>query len=149
MVNFYRLHVPRLLDIMQPVTILFLNKGTIKETSELRQAFHEAKEAIQQKINLAAFDPARPKFLITDASDVAWGALVTHDFDENPLSWLSKTLSPAEQKWPANECELFSVVSALRRYPELFAGRWVTILTDNKTLTSWASNMLSSNGLCK
>ena len=87
--------------------------------------------------------------LITDASDVAWGALVTHDLNEIPLAWLSKTLSPAEQKWPANERELFAVVSALRRYPELFAGRWVTVLTDNKTLTSWSNITLSSNRLCK
>ena len=149
MVNFYRLHVPRLSDIMKPVTSLFAKKGSIKETPELRQAFNKAKEAIQRKINLAAFDPARPVFLITDASDVAWGALVTHDQNEIPLAWLSKTLSPAKQKWPANERELFAVVSALRRYPELFAGRWVTVLTDIATLTSWANITLSSNRLCK
>ena len=149
MVNFYLLYVSRLSDIMKPVTSLFSKKGTIKETSELRQAFNEATEAIQQKINLAAFDPARPVFLIADASDVAWGALGTHDLGEIPLAWLSKRLSPAEQKWPANKQELFAVVSALRRYPELFAGRCVTILTDNKTLTSWASITLSSNLLFK
>ena len=104
---------------------------------------------MNQKINPVAFDPARTVFLITDASDVAWGALVTHHLHEIPLAWLSKTLSPAEQKWPANERELFAVVSALRCYPELFAGRWVTILTDNKTLTSRANITLSSNRLCK
>ena len=149
MVNFYRLHVPRLSEIIKPVTSLFSRKGSVKETTELRQAFNDAKEAIKQKINLAAFNPARPVFLITDASDVAWGALVTHDLHEIPLAWLSKTLSPAEQKWPANERELFAVVSALRRCPELFAGRWTTVLTDNKTLTSWANITLSSNRLCK
>ena len=149
MVNFYRLHVPRLSDIMKPVTSLFSKKGAIKETPELRQAFNEAKEAIKQRISLAAFDPARRVFLITDASDVAWGALATHDRHEIPLAWLSKKLSPAEQKWPANERELFAVVSALLRYPELFAGRWVTVLTDNATLTSWANIPLSSNRLCK
>ena len=149
MVNFYRLHVPRLSDVMKPVTSLFSKKGTIKETTELRQAYNNAKEEIKQKINLAVFDPARPVFLIGDASDVAWGALVTHSLHEIPLAGLSKTLSPAEQKWPANERELFAVVSALRHYPEVFAGRWVTILTDSKTLTSWANITLSSNRLCK
>ena len=149
MLNFYCLYVPWLSDIMKPVTSLFSRKGNVKETPELRQAFNDAKEAISQKINLAAFDPARPVFLITDASDMAWGALVTHDLHEIPLAWLPKTLSPAEQKWPANERELFAVVSTLRDYPELFAGRWVTVLTDNKTLTSWANITLSSNRLCK
>ena len=134
---------------MKPVTILFAKKGKVTETPELRKAFKQAKAAIRAKINLAAFNPARPVLLITDASDVAWGGLVTHDQNEIPLAWLSKTLSPAEQKWPANERELFAVVSALRRYPELFAGRWVTILTDNTTLTSWANITLSSNRLCK
>ena len=149
MLNFYRLHIPHLSDIMKPVTGLFSRKGRVAETPELREAFNRAKEAIQEKINLTAFDPAKPVFLITDASDVAWGALVTHDKKGIPLAWLSKTLSPAEQKWPANERELFAVVSALRRYPELFAGRWVTILTDNTTLTSWANITLCSNRLCK
>ena len=112
-VNLYRLHVPQLSDMMNPVTRLFSKKGSIKETPKLRQAFNSAKEAIEQKVNLAAFDPARPVFLITDSSDVAWGALVTHDQNEIPLAWLSKTLSPAEQKWLAKERELFAVVSAL------------------------------------
>lgn len=149
MVNFYRLHVPRLSEIIKPVTGLFSKKGKVAETPELREACNRAKEAIREKVDLAAFDPAKPVFLITDASDVAWGALVTHDREGIPLAWLSKMLSPAEQKWPANERELFAVVSALRRYPELFAGRWVTVLTDNTTLTSWANITLSSNGLCK
>ena len=149
MLNFYRLHVPRLSDIMKPVTGLFSKKGKVAETPELREAFNRAKEAIREKVNLAAFDPANPVFLITDASDIAWGALVTHDKAGVPLAWLSKTLSSAEQKWPANERELFAVVSALRRYPELFAGRWVTVLTDKATLTSWANITLSSNQLCK
>lgn len=149
MINFYGLHVPWLSDIMKHVTSLFAKKRSIKETPELRKAFNEAKEAIGRKINLAAFDPAKPVFLITDASDVAWGALVTHDRNEIPLAWLSKTLSPAEQKLPANEGELFAVVSALQRYRELFARRWVTLLTDNATLTSWTNITLSSNRLCK
>ena len=46
MVNFYRLHVPRLSDITKPVTSLFAKKGTVKETPELRRAFNEAKDAI-------------------------------------------------------------------------------------------------------
>ena len=93
MVNFYRLRVPRLSDITKPVTSLFAKKGIVKETPGLRRAFNEAKDAIKKRINLAAFDPARPVILITDASDVAWGALVTHDRNEIPLAWLSKTLS--------------------------------------------------------
>ena len=149
MVNFYRLHVPRLSDIMNPVTALFPKKGKINETPELRQGFNSAKEGIQREINLGAFDPARPVFLVTDASDVAWGALVTHNLKDIPLAWLSKTHSLAEQKWPSKERELFAVVSALRRYPELFAGRWITVLSENKTLTSWANITLSSNRLCK
>ena len=149
MINLYRLHVPRLSDIKKPVTSLFAKKGSVKETPELRKACNEAKDAIKKRINLASFDPARPVFLITYASDVGWGALVTHDRNKIPLAWLSKTFSAAEQKWPANERELFAVVSALRRYPELLAERWVTILTDNATLTSWANIMLSSNRLCK
>ena len=77
------------------------------------------------------------------------GALVTHDRNEIPLAWPSKTLSPAEEKWPENERELFAVVSVLRKYQELFAGRWLTVLTYNATLTSWANIILSSNRLCK
>ena len=149
MVNFYRLQVPCLSDIMKPVTSLFSKKGSIKETPELRKAFNEEKEAISRKINLATFDLAKPVLLITDASDVAWGALFTCDHNEIPLGWLSKTLSPAKQKWPVNERELTAVTSAVRSYPELFAGRWVTVLTDNATLTSWANITLSTNQLCK
>ena len=79
MVNVYPLHVPRLSDIMKPVTSLFSTKGSVNETPELRKAFNEAKEAISRKINLATFDPAKPVVLITDPSDVGWRSLVTND----------------------------------------------------------------------
>ena len=80
--NFYRLRVPCLSDIMKPVTSLSSNNGSIKETTELRWAFNDAKEAMRQKINLAAFNPTRPVYLITNTSNAAWGALVTHDLSE-------------------------------------------------------------------
>ena len=102
---------------MKPVTSPLSKKGSKKETTELRQAFNDTKEAIRQKIKLAAFNPTRPVYLITDASDVAWGALVTHNLSEVPLAWLLKTLSPAEQKCPANKRELIMVVSVFRRKP--------------------------------
>ena len=41
------------------------------------------------------------------------------------------------------------MVSTLRQYPELFTGRWVTVLTDNATLTSWVNITISSNRVCK
>ena len=122
-INFSHLHVPRLSNIMKPVTRLFSRKGTVTQTAELRKAFDRAKAAIHAKVNLAAFDPKKPVFVIPDASNIASGALVTQNRKGILLAWLSKTLSPPEQKWPAKERELFAVVSALRKYPELFAGR--------------------------
>ena len=82
---------------MKPVMSLFAKKGSVKETPELREAFDESKEAVKRKINLAAFDLTRPVFLITDTSDIAWGALVTHDRNKVPLSWLYKlSLRPSK-----------------------------------------------------
>ena len=103
MVNCSRLHVPRLSDKMRPVTSPFSRKRTLTETPELRKPFDQDKAAIQAKVILAAFDTKTPVFLITDASDIALEELVTHDRKGIPLAWLSKTLSPAEQKGHANE----------------------------------------------
>ena len=54
-------------DIMKPVTSLYAKKGIVEEMPELRQVFDDTKEAIQRKINAAAFDITRAVLLITDA----------------------------------------------------------------------------------
>lgn len=122
-VHSYRLNVPCLSHIIKLVKSLFSKKGKVAKPLELREAFNEAKAVIRGKLDLAGYDCAKPVVLTTDPSYVAWRALVAHDRQGIPLTWLSKILSPAEQKSPANESELFAVVSALRQYPKHFAGR--------------------------
>jgi hypothetical protein len=147
MINFYRLHIPRVSEVAKPITAVFNKKGGIEETPALRHAFDEIRRLISEKISLASFDPAKPVFLVTDASPVGWGAFVTQDrsLATPGNAWLAGTLSPAEQRWAQNQRELFAVISALRKYPELFAGRRVTVLTDNEVITSWRNMDISKD----
>jgi hypothetical protein len=151
MINFYRQHVPTISNLVKPITMVFSRKGKVPMTPDLQKSFDMCKQEIAKKLSLESLDPALPVYLITDASPFGWGAYVTQDRSlKSPgLAWLSGTFSPAEQRWHQNVRELFAVVASVRKYPELFAGRKVTVLTDSKVITSWVNMKMTSDKLTR
>ncbi|GJP51358.1 hypothetical protein CLOM_g10513 [Closterium sp. NIES-68] len=54
--------------------------------------------------------------LITDASDLAVGAVVLQDFGEGlqPIAYESRKLNPAERNHPVHDKELLAIVHAFK-----------------------------------
>ena len=75
--------------------------------------------------------------IMTDASNRAVEALLEQFINGQwkPISFFSKTLSPAELKYSAFDRELLAVYVALQHFQCFFEGRDFHINTDHKPLT--------------
>ena len=73
----------------------------------------------------------------TDASDYGIGAYLFQVFDgsEQPIAFMSKTLSTEEIKWSTIEKECYAIVVALRKFEYLIRDKHFTLHTDHANLT--------------
>ena len=85
-------------------------------------------------------DQMKPFQIEMDASKYATGAVLTQldlNRDRHPISFISKTLSPAEQNYEIYDRELLAIIHALEEWQHYIQGSTHTtvILSDHKNLT--------------
>ena len=85
-------------------------------------------------------DQTRPFQIETDASKYATGAVLTQlnsNGDRHPISFISKTLSPAERNYEIYDRELLAIIRALEEWRHYIQGSAHTtvVLSDHKNLT--------------
>ena len=85
-------------------------------------------------------DQTRPFQIETDASKYATGAVLTQldsNGDRHPVSFISKTLSPAERNYEIYDRELLAIIRALEEWRHYIQGSPHTtiVLSDHKNLT--------------
>ncbi|GJP63550.1 hypothetical protein CLOP_g20614 [Closterium sp. NIES-67] len=81
-------------------------------------------------------DPHRPFELITDASDLAVGAVLLQYFGEGlqPIAYESRKLNPPEQNHHVHDKELLAIVHAFKVWRCYLTGGDMTIRTNHKSL---------------
>ncbi|XP_018360008.1 PREDICTED: uncharacterized protein LOC108759186 [Trachymyrmex cornetzi] len=143
MTNFYRRFIPGAAQTQAALNEVLKGsnkKGSIpvEWTPEREAAFNKTKESLAQATLLAHPDAtARWRSLITDASNVAIGAVLQQEKGQTwqPLAFLSKKLNNAQTKRSPYDRELLAVYSAVKHFQHMLEGRPFTILTDHKPLT--------------
>ncbi|GJP59195.1 hypothetical protein CLOP_g9431 [Closterium sp. NIES-67] len=113
-VNYVRRFIPNMAEVTSPLTDL-LKKGKFYEWGgEQQAAFDQLKLFLTTPPVLRIADPHRPFELITDASDLAVGAVLLQDFGEGlqPIAYESRKLNPAERNYPVHDKELLAVRTA-------------------------------------
>jgi hypothetical protein len=92
-----------------------------KELQKLEQDFEKLRSALCEAPTLAFPDFKRPFILYVDACKEGFGVAV-HQADENgkenPILFLSKTLSPAEKRYWPTELETAALIWALQKLPQ-------------------------------
>ena len=113
-------------------------KKKIVWTDETEQAFQNVKDAINNIPTLYFISDNKEVYLTTDASDYAIGAYL-YQLDENqnelPVAFLSKSLTPQEQKWDTIDKEAFAIYYALIKLEYLIRDIHFILKTDHKNLT--------------
>jgi len=110
---------------------------------QCRDAFTKVKQAVANAALLAHPDHTADISLVTDASDLAVGAVVqqkTPEGDWEPLGFFSKKLSEAQTKYSAFDRELLAIYLGIKHFRHLLEGREFVIFTDHKPLTSAISS---------
>ncbi len=146
--GYYRCFIPNFSSLATPLTDL-TKKGrpeTVKWGKAEEEAFQEVKTALTSEPVLRAPDFNRPFLLQTDASDTGLGAVLSQvqDGEEHPVVYISRKLSPAEQRYAAVEKEALAVKWAVLELKYYLLGRSFTLVTDHAPL-QWMARAKDTN----
>ena len=147
LVGFYRRYINNFADKAKPLTELLkkgaeVNVSTISPESAAHAAFNALVSAMTQAPVLilpdepGARDGTRPFVIQTDASGYAIGAVLMQDVGRGlqPITFLSRSLNPAEQNYTTTERELLGLVFATHEWQHLLYGARCVLQGDHKPL---------------
>jgi transposase InsO family protein len=140
LLNYYRRFVPGLARILCPLTDATAGKpkGKLQWSPAMTAAFEAAKQALVAAVPLHFPDPEAELSMAVDASDSHVGAVLQQRRGGGwlPLSFFSKKLSPAEQRYSAFDRELLAAYLAIRHFRFMVEGRQFTLFTDHMPLVA-------------
>lgn len=140
MLNFYRRFIPKAAKFQGPLNALLT--GTVKGqhpveiTGERLNAFNQCKTSLCNAVLLAHPDYHSKLALVTDASDLAMGAVLQQFKDEvwQPLAFFSRKLSPTQQNYSPYDRELLAIYEGIKYFRHMLEARHFTVYTDHKPL---------------
>ena len=140
LVNFYHRFLPHGAELMQPLHALLTSKPksqTIVWHDTTLAAFNATKDALANATLLCYPMPNAPTCLMTDASNIAVGAVLQQYVTSmwRPISFFSKKMKPPETCYSTFDRELLAVYLAIRHFRHFLEGRCFHVLTDHKPLT--------------
>ena len=141
LINFYHRFIPNCASILGPLNdLLSTPPGTDRKViwnETAITAFSQVKEALATATHLSHPKPFAPTCIMTDASDVAVGAVLQQRIGEewHPISYFSKKLRPAETRYSTFDRELLAIYLTIKHFRHFVEGCEFYILTDHKPLT--------------
>jgi hypothetical protein len=137
--NYYRRFIEGFAHIVLPITNLLRKETEWDWTPECQLAFETLKSKFTEALVLVMPDPTKPQKIETDASDYAYGAILSQleeDGKWHPVAYLSKSLSPAERNYDIYDKELKAIIGALETWRHYLKGatHTIEIWTDHKNL---------------
>ena len=137
--NYYNKFMPNLSTELVPLYKL-LQKGTPWHWGPIEdKAFKNSKQLLLSSQLLVHFDPSKEIVLCCDASAYGIGAVLAHrtvDGVEQPIGFVSRTLTRAEQNYSQIEKEALSCIFGIKRFHTYLYGHRFTLITDHKPLLS-------------
>ena len=132
-VNYCRMFMgPKFAETARPLIELTKKGAAFKWTTEHTAAIQALKDKLVNYVTLQIPDTNKPYVLKTDASGYAVGAVLEQD--GKPLGFLSKKMSPAEQRYSTYDQELLALIRALEKWRRLLLTADVTVYTDHRAL---------------
>ena len=145
LVNYFHDHIPHHATVAKPLTqmVSVANQSKTKSilwTDAGVHAFQVLKNLVNVCPKLYYIDYQSDIVLCTDASDYAIGAYLyqkaknTPNAIEQPIRFLSKTLTPVQSRWSTIEKEAYAIYYALQKLEDLLGGVQFTLRTDHNNL---------------
>ena len=139
-INFYHRFIPNFSHVASPHHRLIKKEELWQWTEPEEMAFQELKSLITSAPVLVLPNPDTCFQLKTDASSYTTGAILSQLCDDekwHPVSFMSKSLSPAECNYAIYDKELLSVIWGLEDWRHILEGtkHTIEILNDHRNLT--------------
>ena len=146
--SYYRKFVRNFATIAEPLTRLTRKQARFEWTEESRKAFEALKKALMEATSLAFPYPHVPVMLDTDASDVAYGAVLSQAIDgvEHPIAFFSRVMNSAQRGYCTTRRELLPVISALQHFRHYLLENKVILRTDHHSL-KWLQTFKRPEGI--
>ncbi len=140
MTGYYHQCIPGYAHIAAPLTAMTHKNAVFEWGPRQQEAFLQLKQTLcSNSVVLHHPDPSKPYILHTDVSDFAVSAILTQEDDtglDQPMQYVSRTLSSSQRKWATIVKEAYAIIYVLGRLrPYLQSARFV-IYTDHKPLKS-------------
>ena len=134
--NFYCRFIPQFADIAAPLTALTGSRTPFKWEQAQQSAFTALQQAL---VSPRVLDYPRPDdrfVLITDASDIGLGAVLSTE-RHSVVEFASWTLTATEQKYTTTEKECLGILWAIPKFRHYLIGAHFTLETDHKPWNGW------------
>ena len=137
MLSFFRRFIKDFSQTAIPLTNLLKKDAHFKWGEAENQAWQKLKDKLVQAPVLLHPDTNKPFTLATDSSSYAIGAILLQE-DKlarlHPVSFGSKVLTSAEQKWSIVQTELYSLVYFCDKFKSYLLNHVFTVMVDNSAL---------------
>jgi hypothetical protein len=141
MASYYRRFIPNFSKVAQPLSKLTGKDVPFLWTSIETKAFEELKSRMSRAPVIAHYDPECKTIVQTDASNQAWGFIISQiskvNNKEHPIAIESGGFKGAKLNYTTTEKEFLAIVMAFRRKRHLLLQVTSTVLTDHLNLTYW------------
>ena len=127
MENFSALAAP-LIDLLKGCTT---KRQKVLVTGKALEAFHALKRLVSEAPLLKIASSNKPFEVITDASNIAIGAVLQQD--SRPVAYFSKKLDAAQRNYSVYDKELLAVILALKHWKHFLYGRRARIHSQDRS----------------
>lgn len=128
--------IPNLAAIAEPLRKLLKKDEKFVWNEATEKALGKIVAIMANCKTLAYFDPSKETVLVTDASDYGLGAVLIQKTTEGErvVSYASKSLTEAEQKYCTTEKEALAIVWAVEKFKMYLLGIHFELNTDHRAL---------------
>ena len=141
MIAFYKKFIPNCSEIATPILALLsphkYSKKAIEWTKDADDAFQGVLNKLCSTVTLVFPVENARTYLVTDASNVAAGAVLHQKIDGElrPLAFFSRAFNKAQLKYSVFDKELTAMYMAVKHFKYFLEGRSFKIVTDQKSIT--------------
>jgi hypothetical protein len=148
-VGYYQRFIVQYAEKAAPLTDMLRKTSptNLRWSPTAQASFQDLREALVGPVALKVVDPNKPFLVLTDASDHGVAGILAQtdeSREERPLLYLSRKLSPTEQRYSTIEREALAVVWAVEKLRPYLFGVKFTIVTDHKPLV-WLKTASAKN----